>query len=106
MTVGQIVVRKMAEAQGNANKNRRAGRLREASYWIGAVVGVFGIAVALNARRRISAAEFSAAGRKYGAALTLWEVVKGTQGHNPGARRLDPATVAAFERFLREAGVA
>lgn len=106
MTVGQVVTRRMAQAQGNANRNRRAGRLREAAYWIGAAVGVFGVALELNARGQIRPVELSAAARKYSAALTLWEVLKGLPGQNPGGRRLDAATVRAFEGFLRQAGVA
>ena len=106
MTVGQVVIRKMAEAQRNAVRNRQAGRAREAAYWIGAAIGAVGIAVELNRLGRITATEFSRAGKKYSAAMTLWAVMR-SASPNPGRRSgLDAATVRAFENFLTQAGVA
>ena len=106
MTVGQVVIRKMAEAQRSAVRNRHAGRAREAAYWIGAAIGAFGIAVELNARRGITAREFSQVGKRYRAAIMLWTVMRSASS-NPGrGGRLDAATVRAFENFMTQAGVA
>ena len=109
MTIGQVLLAKLKEAHRLAGDHQTHGRLREAVYWIGATVGIFGASTKLRTEKKITAPDLAKISAQFGLAMTLWEVIKDDTDSSLGSSRsvgsLSAAEIAAFEHFLAEQGL-